>query len=55
MGATVGAVALVVRCWPYGIATLFGLALMHVVLLVFTGLPLVAEMRREMRNEVRKA
>jgi hypothetical protein len=32
--------------WPYGAAVFVGLALMHMVLLVFTGLPLLNEMRK---------
>jgi hypothetical protein len=32
--------------WPYGLAALFGLALMHLVIVVFVGLPLLQEMRK---------
>ncbi|MDX6307535.1 MAG: hypothetical protein QOI06_581 [Nocardioidaceae bacterium] len=32
--------------WPYGAAVFVGLALMHLVLLVFTGLPLLNELRK---------
>jgi hypothetical protein len=43
---TVIAFAIVLTFWPYGAATLLGLALMHLVMLVFTGLPLLNEMRK---------
>jgi hypothetical protein len=45
MIVTAIAIALVIAFWPYGAAVLFGLALFHLVLLVFTGLPLLNEMR----------
>ena len=32
--------------WPYGAAVFVGLALMHLVLLIFTGLPLLNELRK---------
>ena len=46
--AIVTAIAFVVVAlfWPYGAAVFVGLALMHMVLLVFTGLPLLNEMRK---------
>jgi hypothetical protein len=40
------ALAIVAAFWPYGAAVLLGLALMHLVILVFTGLPLLNEMRK---------
>jgi hypothetical protein len=43
---TLIAFAIVLTFWPYGVAVLLGLALMHLVMLVFTGLPLLNEMRK---------
>jgi hypothetical protein len=43
---TLIAFAIVLTFWPYGTAVLLGLALMHLVMLVFTGLPLLNEMRK---------
>jgi hypothetical protein len=43
---TVIALAIVFAFWPYGAAVLIGLALMHLVMLLFTGLPLLNEMRK---------
>jgi hypothetical protein len=43
---TLIALAIVLAFWPYGTAVLLGLALMHLVMLVFTGLPLLNEMRK---------
>jgi len=43
---TLIAFAIVLTFWPYGAATLLGLALMHLIMLVFTGLPLLNEMRK---------
>jgi hypothetical protein len=40
------ALVIVLTFWPYGTAVLLGLALMHLVMLVFTGLPLLNEMRK---------
>jgi hypothetical protein len=40
------AFVIVLTFWPYGSAVLLGLALMHLVMLVFTGLPLLNEMRK---------
>ncbi len=40
------ALAIVVFFWPDGAAVLVGLALMHLVMLIFTGLPLLNEMRK---------
>jgi hypothetical protein len=46
MLVTVIALAIVVVFWPDGAAVLFGLALFHLVILVFTGLPLLNEIRK---------
>jgi hypothetical protein len=32
--------------WPYGAAVFVGLALMHLVMLIFTGLPLLNELKK---------
>lgn len=45
MVVTAIAGVIVLAFWPYGAAVLFGLAVMHLVTLVFTGLPLLNEMR----------
>lgn len=37
---------LVLIFWPDGVAVLIGLAIMHLVMIVFTGLPLLREMRK---------
>ncbi len=43
---TLIACVVVAAFWPYGAAVFVGLALMHLVLLIFTGLPLLNEMRK---------
>jgi hypothetical protein len=43
---TLLAAIIVVLFWPYGAAVLIGLALFHLVILVFTGLPLLNEIRK---------
>lgn len=43
---TVIALALVAVFWPNGAVVLVGLAVMHLVMIVFTGLPLLNEMRK---------
>ncbi len=43
---TLIALAIVSVFWPDGAAVLVGLALMHLVMLIFTGLPLLNEMRK---------
>jgi ATP synthase I chain len=43
---TVIGFALALTFWPYGVAVFVGLALMHLVLIVFTGLPLLNELRK---------
>lgn len=40
------ALALVAAFWPDGAAVLMGLAVMHLVMVVFTGLPLLNEIRK---------
>jgi hypothetical protein len=40
------AAVIVIAFWPYGAAVLIGLALFHLVILVFTGLPLLNEIRK---------
>jgi ATP synthase I chain len=44
---TLIAFVVVALFWPYGAAVFVGLALMHMVILVFTGLPLLNEMRQQ--------
>lgn len=46
MIVTAIAAVIVLLFWPYGAAVLFGLAIMHLVTLVFTGLPILNEMRK---------
>ncbi len=43
---TLIAFVIVAVFWPYGAAVFVGLALMHLVMLIFTGLPLLEEMRK---------
>ncbi|MGI8702735.1 MAG: ATP synthase subunit I [Nocardioidaceae bacterium] len=43
---TLIAFVIVAAFWPYGAAVFVGLALMHLVMLIFTGLPLLEEMRK---------
>jgi hypothetical protein len=43
---TLVALAITFAFWPYGASVLIGLALMHLVMLLFTGLPLLNEMRK---------
>ena len=43
---TLIALAIVATFWPYGATVLIGLAVMHLVMLLFTGLPLLNEMRK---------
>lgn len=45
-GVSLIALVIVVAFWPAGLGVLFGLALMHLVVLVFTGLPILNEMRK---------
>lgn len=40
------ALVIVLAFWPSGAAVFVGLALMHMVLLIFTGLPLLKELRK---------
>ena len=43
---TLIAFAIVLSFWPYGAAVFVGLALMHLVMLIFTGLPLLNELKK---------
>jgi ATP synthase I chain len=43
---TLIAFVIVLAFWPYGAAVFVGLALMHLVLLIFTGLPLLNELKK---------
>lgn len=43
---TLISLVIVAMFWPYGATVLIGLALMHLVMLLFTGLPLLNEMRK---------
>jgi hypothetical protein len=43
---TLIAFVIVASFWPYGAAVFIGLALMHMVMLLFTGLPLLNEIRK---------
>jgi hypothetical protein len=43
---TLIAAVIVVAFWPYGAAVFAGLALMHLILLIFTGLPLLNELKK---------
>lgn len=46
MIVTVIAFGLAIPFWPNGIAVFVGLALMHLIVIVFTGLPLLNEMKK---------
>jgi hypothetical protein len=43
---TLIAFVIVAAFWPYGAAVFVGLALMHLVMLIFTGLPLLNELKK---------
>lgn len=43
---TLLAVVIVLAFWPYGAAVFVGLAFMHLVTLIFTGLPLLNELKK---------
>ncbi len=51
LGVSGVAVVLAIVFWPHGAAVLFGLALFHLIALVFTGIPLLREVRKEMQIE----
>ena len=44
------AVVLALVFWPHGAAVLFGLAIFHLIALVFTGIPLLREVRMSERQ-----
>ena len=46
IGLSMVAVVLVVAFWPYGAATLFGLAFFHLITVVLTGIPVLKELRK---------
>lgn len=46
LGISLVAVALAAFFWPHGAAVLFGLAIFHLIALVFTGIPLLREVRK---------
>jgi hypothetical protein len=46
IGLSLVAVVLVVAFWPYGAATLFGLAFFHLIAVVLTGIPVLKELRK---------
>ena len=45
------AVVLALVFWPHGAAVLFGLAIFHLIALVFTGIPLLREVRKELNEQ----
>lgn len=46
IGVSIVAIGLAVAFWPDGAAVLFGLAIFHLITLVFTGIPLLKEVRK---------
>jgi uncharacterized membrane protein YiaA len=46
LGVSLVAVAVTVAFWPNGALVLFGLALFHLIVLVFTGIPLLKEIKK---------
>jgi hypothetical protein len=46
IGLSLVAAVLVVAFWPYGAATLFGLAFFHLITVVLTGIPVLKELRK---------
>jgi hypothetical protein len=46
LGVSLVAAALAIVFWPDGASVLFGLALFHMIALVFTGLPLLKEIKK---------
>lgn len=52
IGVSGVAVVLALVFWPHGAAVLFGLAIFHLIALVFTGIPLLREVRKEMSEHV---
>jgi hypothetical protein len=45
------AVVIALVFWPHGAAVLFGLAIFHLIALVFTGIPLLREVRKELNEQ----
>jgi hypothetical protein len=46
LGISLVAVVVTVAFWPNGALVLFGLALFHMIVLVFTGIPLLKEIKK---------
>jgi uncharacterized membrane protein YiaA len=46
LGVSLVAIAITVAFWPNGALVLFGLALFHMIVLVFTGIPLLKEIKK---------
>jgi len=46
LGVSLVAVVVTVAFWPNGALVLFGLALFHLIVLVFTGIPLLKEIKK---------
>jgi hypothetical protein len=46
LGVSLVAVVVTVAFWPNGALVLFGLALFHMIVLVFTGIPLLKEIKK---------
>ncbi len=55
LGISGTAVVLAIVFWPHGAAVLFGLALFHLIALVFTGIPLLREVRKEMNEQIEES
>lgn len=51
LGVSGVAVVLALVFWPNGAAVLFGLAIFHLIALVFTGIPLLREVRKELNEQ----
>ena len=52
LGVSGVAVVLALVFWPDGAAVLFGLAIFHLIALVFTGIPLLREVRKELNEQI---
>lgn len=52
LGVSGVAVVLAAVFWPHGAAVLFGLAIFHLIALVFTGIPLLREVRKELNEQI---
>ena len=55
LGVSGVAVVLALVFWPHGAAVLFGLAIFHLIALVFTGIPLLREVRKEMSEHIEES